>query len=138
MESLYVLLSHEDIAPHLEVSTASLPRQDIRLALHEGVLDPQVLLSLNVGAEARLNLAGCVFTAEHAVFPISHLSHEALDLGLDHHQALALPSKLLSLSITSPGSLDVDHKKLLGIGQHHISVPALVRIHAKEIFHYHL
>lgn len=102
------------------------------------MLNPQVLLSLYVCAEPGLNLSCGVFAAEHAVPAISHLRDEALDVGLDHDEALALASELLAHRVAAPRTLDVNNEELLGVGENHVRVPTLVGVHAKQILYYHL
>ena len=129
MESLDILLSNQYITSHFEIGTASLSSQNISLALHEGMLYPNVLLALNVSSEARLNFSGSIFTAEHTISSVPHLRDKSLYLGLDHHQTFALSSELLSHSISSPSSLDIDNKEFLCIGEDHICIPSLVGIY---------
>jgi hypothetical protein len=102
------------------------------------MLYPKILLALNVGSEARLYFAGSIFAAEHAISSVPHFCYESLYLCLNHHQTLALASELFSHSISSPSSLDINHKEFLCISKDHICIPSLVGINTEQIFDYHL
>lgn len=53
--SLDVSLSSVRISKHLKVGSAELPRQNVSLSLHEGVLLAEELFANYVGTEARLD-----------------------------------------------------------------------------------
>ena len=91
-----------------------------------------------VGAEPGLDASGRVILPEHLVPHVPRLSHEALDVRLDHHQPLAFPVEFPALLVATPDSLDVDDEVLLGVGQHHVGVPPLLRVYSEQVLHYYL
>jgi hypothetical protein len=95
------------------------------------MLDPQILLALDIRPETGLNFPCSVFSTEHTISLIPHFSDKTLDLSLNHHQTLAFSPEFFPHRVTSPRSLNVNHEKFLSIGQNHVGIPSFIGINAE-------
>ena len=121
------------VCQHLKVSSAELPCKYVGLRFHQRMLLSKELLANDVRSELGLDHQCCRLFNKPLLSLIIGPSHEAFDGRLNLYQAESHPFVRQASLKPSKHALNVDYEVLLGRLEAYVGVPALVRVHLKQI-----